>query len=578
MNKRKFVVQDFDFIEEDDESQFATVQIDAFSSGENRHDLICSVELLKSTASTLYEKPIVFEVDGLLKDFGSHVDSEDKRRIAGFIVPNSAEFFDRDDGRVGLRVQGKIWRYYAQWALDVFKSAADMVKKISVEMLMADPKGNTMTDFEYTGVCLLGDLFTEASPDAQARLLSFSTEDYEKAYRETFAKYSEIDFAIPKKMKSNAQLGLDLRSEKGSGGTAVAVSLAKYIIREDNLSPEKVRQIAKYFARSNVSLPSDKESVDWISWNLYGGTASVKLTKKLVKEIDAEDESLMAYFDGGNAPDSKNALGDNSEGKEKNMKKDKKEKEVFEEEVKPEDEEVSMAEDAPETEEEMAAEEDGEDAEEQDMAEEESEEEESEEDMACDDLKKMDLEFALTAQVIKEQLNSALEKYKDNNDWSMYYVETYDDDYAYVYCYEDYKTYRMAIVISENSVAIEVNREEEVVRSYVAVEKAIATEKEFAELREFKANIEKKQFEIKVETVLGSVKHLFDADGLGELRKDAVENYSLETLTGWENIVKAKAFTISENLPEEEVEDDGVLKIALITDNADEPVYDSIWD
>ena len=103
MNKKiNFAVQKFNFVEEDADSQFATVEIEAFSSGVNRHDLTCPVEVLKSTAPTIYEKPIVFEKSTL--DFGSHADNEDDRRIAGFIVPNSAEFFERPDGRTGLRV------------------------------------------------------------------------------------------------------------------------------------------------------------------------------------------------------------------------------------------------------------------------------------------------------------------------------------------------------------------------------------------------------------------------------------------------------------------------------------------
>ena len=94
--KLNFAVEEFNFIDEDVESHFATVEIEAFSSGENRHDLTCPVELLKSTAHTLYEKPIVFELNRMMADFGSHTDDENERRIAGFIVPNRAEFFRND--------------------------------------------------------------------------------------------------------------------------------------------------------------------------------------------------------------------------------------------------------------------------------------------------------------------------------------------------------------------------------------------------------------------------------------------------------------------------------------------------
>lgn len=515
-NKQAFSVENFEFIEEDIESQFATVEIEAFSSGESRHDLTCSVELLKATAHTLYEKPIVFEKDVVLNDFGSHTDNENERRIAGFIVPDTAEFFDRSDGRVGLKVQGKLWKYYAQWALDTFKSAANMAKKISVEMLMGDPDGNSMTNFEYTGVALLGEFITEASPGAQARLLSFSDDDYQEAYDKEFspkefAKYSEIDFAISKGMKRNAKLGLELRAEKGSGGTAVAVSMAKYLVREATLSPEKAKQIAKYFARPAVSFPSDKDGDDWVSWNLYGGKSGAKLARKIVEEIQAEDEKLLAYFDKLPPVDAGNEeKEDFMKDKKEEENKDEKEVEVFEE-AKPEDDEVMM-------EKEAEMEKDKEEAEEkEDMAEEKSEAKEDEEEMAA-----------------PEEKDEVKEMGCDEKKYENLFAE---------------------LTITHEALKIEA-----------------------VELREFKSGIEKQQFDIRISAMLGKVKHLFDEDGLSGLREDATKNYSLGTVGAWENIVKAKGFEISEKLPPVEKDDDGIVKMGLIDADAKKPVYDSMWD
>ena len=45
-------------------------------------------------------------------DFGTHAEPEDSL-IAGFVVPDSAEFSDLEDGRVGLNIIAKLWKRYA---------------------------------------------------------------------------------------------------------------------------------------------------------------------------------------------------------------------------------------------------------------------------------------------------------------------------------------------------------------------------------------------------------------------------------------------------------------------------------
>ena len=58
--KIQFSIEKFEEIDDDPNSQFATAKIQAFSSGENRHELICSVDKLKETAPSIYNKPILY--------------------------------------------------------------------------------------------------------------------------------------------------------------------------------------------------------------------------------------------------------------------------------------------------------------------------------------------------------------------------------------------------------------------------------------------------------------------------------------------------------------------------------------
>jgi len=275
--KIEFAVENIEFLEDENSSQFATAEIEAFSSGDNLHDLTCSVDTLRKTAYTIFEKPVIFELDPYFYDFGTH--NETKSLIAGFIVPNTEKYITREDGRTSLKVVAKIWKRYATEFIKIFKLSDKANKSVSVEMEVydyseADTDGvSEMLSFAYTAITVLGDFVTPASPGANMQMVSFAKEreEYDTAYRLEFKKYSELDFSIPKAVKKNAQNGLTLYERGVIKGATGAIALAKYLIRSDAVIPERARQIAKYFARESVDRPSDKSSPEWILWQLYGG-------------------------------------------------------------------------------------------------------------------------------------------------------------------------------------------------------------------------------------------------------------------------------------------------------------------
>lgn len=109
-------------------------------------------------------------------------------------------------------------------------------------------------------------------------------------------KYADLDFSIPKKVKTNAQLGLDLHSEYGHGGTTVAISLAKYLIKNTDIAPEKIRKISSYFSRHAGEDLGEEDSNKYISWQLYGGDEGHKWSTKLVDEMNKIDETKLSYM------------------------------------------------------------------------------------------------------------------------------------------------------------------------------------------------------------------------------------------------------------------------------------------
>ena len=75
-----FDITSSEVIEENPDSRFITVRMHVFSSGLNLHGFSCSEETLRKTAPSLYNTPIIYNVDTRRNDFGTHVEPEDRDR------------------------------------------------------------------------------------------------------------------------------------------------------------------------------------------------------------------------------------------------------------------------------------------------------------------------------------------------------------------------------------------------------------------------------------------------------------------------------------------------------------------
>jgi len=314
LNKKlKFEVESAEIISEEPSSEFATARITAFSDGVSRHDTICDADTLKKTAHTIYETPLIYEYDKRFSDFGTHPNGAPI--IAGFVVPDSAEFYERDDGtqRTSLSVTAKIWKRYATQFIEIFKRDGSKKRSVSVEMEVRDSveEGNLirLKDWVYTAICVLGEFVTEASPGAELEMLSFaekSNQEYTHAYELEFGRYDDLSFKIPSSVKSAAKQGLELRSKLGRGGTSVGLATARYLVKNDTATPEKVRHVAKYFPRHAGDNLDDKESNGWIAWLLWGSDAGRRWSTALVKKMNELDDKKMSYFADENIDENEN--------------------------------------------------------------------------------------------------------------------------------------------------------------------------------------------------------------------------------------------------------------------------------
>lgn len=110
-------------------------------------------------------------------------------------------------------------------------------------------------------------------------------------------RYDHIDFKPPAGVRSEAQKGLDWRSEYGRGGTAVGIARARDLSNGTTISPETARRMKAYFDRHQ----SDKQGEGWnpgedgfpsngrIAWALWGSDPGWSWSKKLVRQMEAAD-------------------------------------------------------------------------------------------------------------------------------------------------------------------------------------------------------------------------------------------------------------------------------------------------
>jgi hypothetical protein len=577
-----FDIDTAELIEDDPTSRFAYAKIQAFSSGANRHNLICDEETLKKTAPTIYNTPILYNIMNYTGDFGTHTEPG-KSMITGFVVPDSAEFEKLPDGRTSLNIVARIFKRYVPKVMELFQK--NNGRKVSVEMELIDSQdtGNGLTqmlDFVYTGIQILGMTVKEASPGANIQFLSFSEakKEFDEALRLEFGKYDDIDFTIPEDVRTNCINALELHKQYG-GATSVALASARNMIKNSVISPDRVRNIHKYLD-SHKNKPKNKTNPDgaYISYMLHGGDQAYEWSKAMVEKLDSYDNKLSSYFSetvtfpytstkdmnpalkGIDPPISleqaneiarqADAVGADKGGwgiaissfKKRHKVKDGHWVKMSEEEDKkiglenPNKEEMSVEENKDqEKKEEMAAlpvedmaaetpaEEKKEDPKEEakETPDEEKKEQEDNKDAKKSDKKEMSLDSNLDMAAVLAMLDDETEEYRKLADDHKNGIEV---NYASL-CHCMYA--KMCDMTAK----------------YAELEKQSgAYMEENMSLKNFKKSIDEKNFSVIVESVLNEVSDVMSKDAIDNAREDS-KNFSLETVDAWKNKTKAIAFS-----------------------------------
>lgn len=294
--KLSFAIDNIELLEESNNSQFATLKIDVFASGDNRHDLYVSDDTLRSTAHSILQKPIVWDYSPLTDDATTHTDTQ---TIVGFIPHDSPlEFNELADGRIMLTVIGKLWTKYCGKMFEIFQR--DKEKSVSVELEVLEysedeekpSKLKELLNYCFQAITVLGQNVTPAIPGAKADLLAFAVkekQEYERAYRKEFSdKYYDIDFTIPETIKKSAKKALDYYKSSGEAANSAHLSMGRFLIKNDKITPEKIRAMSSFFKRKvNYS--------DFIL-GLYGSQEGARWSKEMEDKLNEIDNKQISYY------------------------------------------------------------------------------------------------------------------------------------------------------------------------------------------------------------------------------------------------------------------------------------------
>lgn len=165
---------------------------------------------------------------------------------------------------------------------------------------------------------------------------------------------------------------------------------------------------------------------------------------------------------------------------------------------------------------------------------------EDEEDMGCDkkfESLTVEQKYEVFRSAVKESLNECG------------YLESFDDEYLYVYDYCEGYTYKYSYTLDGTTCTIDSDSKSRVMRGgYVDFEvyeennnKFEALEKENCELKEKLVAYETAEKEKSVEAILSEVVDVIPAERVAELREKSVD-YSMDNLSVFENEVKAIAY------------------------------------
>lgn len=184
MELKEFSIQDISVFRNDDNVDFAIVELKFLSDGNNAQNCPISTDVLKQYANTVLGKPIVAKFHKWQNDVGTH---ELDEVIIGYVPHNAEVKFEYNEmyGKTFAVVQGVISKIYATDVYNLFTEINERAVSSEFSCTQNNPNEygeGEITSYAIHGITVLGRNVRPAVEGAKINVKKFSSTDIDEFY------------------------------------------------------------------------------------------------------------------------------------------------------------------------------------------------------------------------------------------------------------------------------------------------------------------------------------------------------------------------------------------------------------
>lgn len=531
------------------EHKFTVFKCCFLSTKPNSHELEISADVLKECADTILGNFLVAKLE-----FGDATTHKDSEIIYGYF-PNEQEieFVEDDDGILKAYAYAVVSKRYSKEFNGIFEF--DNIRNSSVEMTVntAEDDDNKVLSFDLYGLTVLGKTVNGSCPDADIKMVRFSTDEAE-AY---FAKNDTVDILkkfVNERKQSMADKSYKVDKSKEAMSEKAWGDIDKTDLRnkimEASNKAKLVKDVYMLVEDGWEDAPSEhlKYPVmcfegDTLVYNRYGLASALAYAKQEDEtEVINKIERIYKKLDI-----------DDSEGKEEDVKMNEIEfaavdigdlwGRLWHEIDETRHWEYGIVGIYEEDNKKFAI-------------------------LRDRDMKLYRLDFSLTedGMTVAEEVVEVKQEFVETDNMKKFAEPENVADYRFAE--DDDDKDEQEEDMAEKLAKLEKDIEE---RDNIIMEK----DKELEELRQFKADVEEKEKAKSVEGIMAEVKEFLDDEAFKSYREEGML-CKMSEIDGWANKVKAASFEASKNKKSKK-ENTGIWGFAAPISNSNKK-SDSVWD
>ena len=300
----------------EDDPYITLLELYVVSEGSNRHDTYFDLSSIEDAIPSLPNKPLLAIWDSSSNDVKEHarnkIDFEKQDCVGNIPESLDAQIVDYKEKKF-LKCKACVWKHYNPKISELLRNNTNTKISMEIELLESYKDVNDgfmhITKFRFMGITLLGMKYLEAIPNANAKIIKYSTADYSDMVNNTNKQLSQ--FSIPESMKENAKKALELTQKNPQ-----LINFAKDIINNETLSFSKVgwilNKIQNLKKEDNIIFFGGVESKEWCEGIIQKfNMDQIKQEKEEEKVVLKENEEKVQLKFGLNSSQIREILNNN---------------------------------------------------------------------------------------------------------------------------------------------------------------------------------------------------------------------------------------------------------------------------